>query len=342
MRIAMVAVPSTLASHTRGATRLARELAAAGHTVQVVGSRAALAEAVRAERVDIVHAHAEPGTSLAIAALSAAQRVGLPGIVTLHGAPAYLAALLAASEAVLGWSRSVVLAGVSNVVATQAARWMPAASVGVLPFGVDLGTWRPLPAPRNAGDVRFASAPTMQRMEEGAALIRAFAAAVRFVAGAPHLRLAIAGDGPQRGALAKLSSELGVADRIEWQGRQDHEALHASYACADVFVAPGARASAATAALEARAAGLPVIARLSSGARDFLTHGTHGFLAGDEEELGRLMARIALEEPLRRFIANRNRREPPAYDWRTVVRLHEGIYEAAAARVEVASPPNQR
>ncbi len=219
---------------------------------------------------------------------------------------------------------------------------MPDASVGVLPFGVDLDVWRPLGAPPSGAGVRFASAPRMRRETEGTALLHVFAEAVRFVAGAPDLRLTITGEGAARAGLMKLAAELGIADRVEWTGQRDAIARNALYAKCDAFVESEIHASSAMASLEARAAGLPVIARLSSGARDFISPGVHGLLARDDVELARFIARMAMEEPLRRFIANRNRRERPSYDWATVVAMHLALYEAAVARCAATAPPNQR
>ena len=340
LRVAIAGSSST--ADVERLARLARELTLAGAEAHVENGPRALAARMDGGDVDIAHVHGWPGVRAVAPIYGASARHGIPLVLTLHAVPARIAALLATSEAVLGWSRCMVLSGVSSVVAAQAARWIRDANVGVLPFGVDLDLWRAHPGLREDGIVRLASAPGLTRDEEGVALLRAFAFTVRFVAGTPSLQLSIAGEGPARPRLMKLASELGVGARVEWLGHLTQAQLHASYARANAFVAASADASAATAALEARAAGLPVVARLSSGARDFISPGIHGFLARNEAELGQFMARLALEEPLRRFIANRNRREPPPFDWRTVVRMHEDLYEAAVARVDAARPPNQR
>ena len=170
----------------------------------------------------------------------------------------------------------------------------------------------------------------LSRKKRPLALVRAFAAAVRFVAGAPEMRLTIAGDGPERDAVARLAIELGVADRVALVGQRTREELRALYATAHAFVMPSERESFGIAALEARAAGLPVIAMLRGGARDFIVPGVNGLLARDERELSTFIARLAIDVPLRRFIAHRNATAPAEYDWAAVVRTHCGIYDAAA------------
>ena len=43
------------------------------------------------------------------------------------------------------------------------------------------------------------------------------------------------------------------------------------------------------------------------------------------------MSRLAIDEPLRRFIANRNLTAPAEYDWSAVVLAHRAVYGAAVA-----------
>ena len=290
-----------------------------------------LASVLATERFDVVHAHASVVSPVAYAAAIVGARAGLPSVITFHSMLHRSSMLLGASDALLGWSRRMVLSAVSSVVAAQAARWMPGASVGVLPNAIDTQFWRSA-QPRGAdGDVHFVSAMRLSRKKRPLALVRAFADACRFVAGTPGLRLTIAGEGPDRTAIARLAAELGVSARVELPGHCTRAELRALYARAHVFVLPSERESFGIAALEARAAGLPVIAMLASGARDFITPGTNGLLARDQRELSTFMSRLAIDEPLRRFIANRNLTAPAEYDWNAVVRAHRRVYGAAEA-----------
>jgi glycosyltransferase involved in cell wall biosynthesis len=257
----------------------------------------------------------------------------VPTVLTFHSMLHRSALLLGASESLFGWtSQRMVLSAVSSVVAAQAARWLPGAAVAVLPNGIDSAFWSAL-APRRpaAGDreVTFVSAMRLSRKKRPAVLLRAFAAATRFVHGEPAMRLVIAGDGPDRVALTRLALTLGVADRVELPGQLSREGLRRLYARADAFVLPSERESFGIAALEARAAGLPVIAMLDSGARDFLRQGVDGLLARDERDVARAIGRLAVDAPFRGYVARHNASTPPPYDWAEVAALHERIYVAA-------------
>jgi glycosyltransferase involved in cell wall biosynthesis len=182
----------------------------------------------------------------------------------------------------------------------------------------------------------------LTRKKRADGLLRAFAAAGRFVNGTPRLRLVVAGEGPDRVSLLRQAADLGIADQVVLPGHLSRDALRALYARAHAFVLPSERESFGIAALEARAAGLPVIAMLASGARDFLLPGIDGILARDEGELARAIGRLALDTPFREYVARHNAARPPAYDWRDVAALHERFYVAAGELRSAGDRASQR
>lgn len=294
---------------------------------------AALGRTLVEESFDLVHAHASIVSPLAYGGATAAARASMPALITFHSMLHRSAFLLGMSERLLGWAADrVLLTAVSSVVAEQAARWIPGGSVGVLPNGIDADFWRATGTHERGAEILFVTAMRLSRKKRPARLIRAFADAVRFVAGSPPLRLVVAGSGPERAAIVRLAAELGVADRVELRGHLERDELRRLYARAHAFVLPSERESFGIAALEARAAGLPVVAMLASGVRDFVRQGVDGLLARDERELSRFMARVALDAPFREYVLHRNRASPPAYDWRDVAAMHLQLYGMAAAR----------
>lgn len=338
--------------------RVSSTLSPVGGFAVSPGAIAGLGALVRREGFDVVHAHASVVSPVAYGGALAGAREGLPTVLSFHSMLHRSAFLLGASESLLGWSRGrIVLSAVSSVVAAQAARWIPDAGIAVLPNGIDVGFWRAPAggaragsdardpkrdhgggrgeldagdAPRRHGEVVFATAMRLSRKKRPDRLLRAFAAASRRVGGSRRLRLVLAGDGPDRVPLGRQASALGIAERVELPGQLTREALRALYARADAFVLPSERESFGIAALEARAAGLPVVAMLAGGARDFIRHGIEGLLVRDEAELAGAIARLALDAPFRLFVARHNATTPPAYDWGDVAALHAQLYAAAA------------
>jgi glycosyltransferase involved in cell wall biosynthesis len=262
----------------------------------------------------------------------AAARAGIPTVMTFHSMLYRSSLLLGASESLLGWSHArIVMSAVSSVVAAQAARWLPDPSVGILPNGIDAAFWRGVAPRRPDGEIVVVTAMRLSRKKRAVELVDAFAEAARFTAGRPPMRLVIAGDGPDRGVLLRRAAELGLGDRVTLAGQLSREALRELYGRAHLFVLPSERESFGIAALEARAAGLPVVAMLASGARDFIRQGENGLLARDRQELSRFIARLALDDEFRRYVTNRNAAAPPPYDWADVAAMHLQLYGAAAA-----------
>jgi glycosyltransferase involved in cell wall biosynthesis len=297
------------------------------------GALARVGEVIRREGFDVVHAHASVISPVAYAGALAGAREGLPSVVTFHSMLHRSSFLLGASEALFGWSRErILLSAVSSVVAAQAARWIPGAGVCVLPNGIDVPWWREgVSVSKPDDEIVFVSAMRLSRKKRPERLVRAFASAVRFNAGTPAMRLVVAGGGPERGSLRRLADSLGVGAMIDLPGQLSRDELRALYARSHVFVLPSERESFGIAALEARAAGLPVIAMLAGGARDFIVRGVDGILVRDEQEMARAISRLAIESPFRAYVAAHNRAVPPVFDWPDVAALHLKYYGEAAA-----------
>jgi glycosyltransferase involved in cell wall biosynthesis len=75
----------------------------------------------------------------------------------------------------------------------------------------------------------------------------------------PGLRFVIAGQGPARTRLEKLSHQLGLANVVEWAGWRTQADLAQHYRAADLLLFPSMRDSGGMVVLEALAHGLPVL-----------------------------------------------------------------------------------
>lgn len=114
-------------------------------------------------------------------------------------------------------------------------------------------------------------------------------------------KLLIVGEGPLRGKLSALASQLGIADRVVFLGKIDHDHLVACYHAAQVFAfASVARSEAfGIAQIEAMAAGLPVVnTRLDSGVPFVSLHEQSGLTVppGDPVQLAAAINRL-LDHP---------------------------------------------
>ncbi|CAN5657581.1 glycosyltransferase family 4 protein [soil metagenome] len=124
-------------------------------------------------------------------------------------------------------------------------------------------------------------------------LIQAFARLARTL---PGWRLVIAGEGPQRAALAELARREGVSDRLELSGWVDSpsELLRE----AELFVLSSRFEGFPNALLEAMAHGVPVVATdCPSGPAEIVREGVDGYLVPPDDV-------AALAEGMRRLMLN--------------------------------------
>lgn len=130
--------------------------------------------------------------------------------------------------------------------------------VTVLRNGVDLDLFRP--ADRQAARARLGLAGTTLLSVGHLVERKGHHLVIEALGELPAMELLIAGDGPERGALAALASRLGVAPRVRFLGAVPHSSLPEIYGAADILVLASSREGWANVLLEAMACGTPVVA----------------------------------------------------------------------------------
>jgi glycosyltransferase involved in cell wall biosynthesis len=145
-----------------------------------------------------------------------------------------------------------------------------------------------------------------------------------------RVRLTLAGDGPLMKAVRAEVARLGLREHVALVGAVPRARVAALYAAADVFVLPSLNEAFGIVALEARAAGLPVVAMRAGGAADLVEHGRDGLLAEDDADLAAQLARIVVDAGLRARLAGAAARDLVRYDWQAVAARHEALYGSLA------------
>ncbi len=172
----------------------------------------------------------------------------------------------------------------------------------------------------------------LQKRKRARWLVKAFAAAVAHLP-PDAARLTVVGDGDEMAAIAAIIRRAGMEDRTVLAGRETREAIRDRLHRADVFLLASRLEAFGIAALEARAAGLPVVTMAQSGARDFLRDGEDAILAADDRELTDAIRRLVEDPSLRGRLVAAAALPPAGVDWRDVAPLYEAEYQAARAAV---------
>ncbi|MGN6113734.1 MAG: glycosyltransferase [Luteimonas sp.] len=218
----------------------------------------------RSWQPDAVHAHwlLPQGFLAVLGAWS--QRESTPVVVTSHGTDLYSlrAPLLAALKRFV--ARRAAAVTVVSAAMREELRRLDAddAKVGVLPMGADLvGRFTPDAAVARSGDELL----FVGRITETKGLRHLLDAMPAILAARPSTRLTVVGFGPGLEARAAQASDLGIADKVRFEGALPQDALPALYRRAAMLVAPfeeapsGAREGLGLVMVEATGCGCPVV-----------------------------------------------------------------------------------
>ena len=114
--------------------------------------------------------------------------------------------------------------------------------------------------------------------------------------------LLMVGEGPERASAQALARRLGVQDRVKFLGR--HDRIEEIMLLADVFLLPSELESFGLSALEAMAAGVPVVGSDAGGLPEVVKHAETGFLlpVGDIEGMAARTIEILKDDEHRRCL----------------------------------------
>lgn len=195
-------------------------------------------------------------------------------------------------------------------------------SIAVIPNGVDLASFADGGPPR---PVRTMITVANLRPEKNHETL--LAALARLVGQHPELRVRIVGDGPRRAELEAVTRTLKLQDHVEFLGHRDD--VPALLQQADVFVLPSRSEAFPNSAIEAMAAGLPVVASAVGGLLDLIEDGRTGVLIppGDPEQLAAALRRLMANPALAATIGQTARAEVQRrYSFDRMVTAFERLY----------------
>jgi len=211
---------------------------------------------------------------------------------------------------------------------------IPDDRVTVVPNGVDLARFRPpdRAAVRAEVRARHGYAPDdLVLLFVGKEFRRkGLAPAVDALAGLPeHVRLLVVG-GDDPAPYAARARAHGVRHRVTWVG---HSARVEDYfSAADLFVLPTLYESFGLVAIEAAAAGVPVVTTRVSGIEEYVVDGVNGrFVERDGASVAAVVADLAADPDRRASMGRAALASAQAYTWEAAVDGTLAVYERVLA-----------
>ncbi|MFC9973956.1 glycosyltransferase [Spirillospora sp. NPDC127200] len=299
---------------------------------------------------DVVHAHFWMS---GLAALQAAGRLTgarVPVVQTYHAlgtvkrrhqgdgdtSPAERVAL----EREIGRAADAVIATCSDETRELAEMGVPPEKVSVVPCGVDLARFGPdgPAAPRGERPRLVALSRLVERKGVDTAIeaLALVPGAELVVAGGPPA--AALADDPEARRLRGVAERAGVADRVEFVGRQTRDQVPALLRSADLVVTLPWYEPFGMVPLEAMACGAPVVATGVGGHVDTVVDGETGVLVPPRDPAGTArQINALLADPVRRARLGKAaaRRARDRYCWSRVAATTSEVYARAMAQGEV-------
>lgn len=268
---------------------------------------AKLAELCQSVSLDLIHAHYSMPNAVVAQLARSALEAPPPTVLTVHGT----------DVVPLGIHPS--LAQITRVAVMDAVHWtapsahlarlaersfaLPDRSVEIIPNFVDGDRF----GPSRACDKEFIviHISNFRPVKRPSDAVLAFAQ----LPSSMKARLLMVGDGPQRPEVQSLVRDLGLSDRVRFLGARHEVArwLERSH----VAIVPSESESFGLSALEAMAAGIPVLASRVGGLPEVVTDGRTGFLVevGDISGFGARLQELAQSKELRARLGEAGRRD---------------------------------
>jgi glycosyltransferase involved in cell wall biosynthesis len=297
-----------------------------------------LARLLRHWRIELLHTHLFHAD---LAGRLGAAMAGVPHVVhTVHVAERRFRPWQFAWARLAAGRCDRIVAVSRDVAAHHAAlSGLPPHRYQVIPNGIDVAAYARDEAARerlraqwgvSEGRVVIVAVGRLDRQKGLDVLLRA---AGLLFAKNPDLRLVIGGEGPQRKELESLVAELRLGACVRLLGFvQD---VRAMLSAADIFAMPSRWEGFGLAAVEAMAAGLPVVASRAEGLREVVEEGRTGLLADveDAEGLAQCIDICAHDPPGRADMGRRGAaRAAEFFEISRTVEAHERLYLEVCGR----------
>lgn len=274
---------------------------------------------------DLLHAHEPLTPSTSLWAVLAAS---VPLVATFHSGAERSRLYDVAAPLLRRIARRIAV----RIAVSDAAAAFAGARIGgafeIVPNGVDVQRFAGAePADLGVGTKLL----FVGRLDERKGFPTAVRTFARLAAERPDLRLVVAGEGPDREALAGLGPEL--SDRVIMLGSVPNVDLPPFHAACDAYLGPAVGGeSFGVVLVEAMSAGLPVIASDIAGYREVVRNGLDGLLVPprDPAAMAAAVDRVLSDENLADRLRNAGLERARGFDWSVVASRLEGIYERAA------------
>jgi N-acetyl-alpha-D-glucosaminyl L-malate synthase BshA len=294
-----------------------------------------MVDVIKNNNLDLLHVHyAIPHASAAYMAKQILKKEGknIPVITTLHGTDITLVGRDKTYAPVVTFSinESDAITAVSHNLREETFKHFKIEKeIEVIVNFVDVSRFnrKPIDAFKKViapnGERIFMHASNFRKIKRVQDVVQIFAEVNKQIPS----KLVFVGDGPERSTAEDLARELGVCDEVRFLGKQ--EQMEDILAIADLFLLTSEYESFGLAALEAMAAGVPVISTNAGGLGEINIPGETGFLSdvGDIASMSQQAITILKDDATLKQFKERAAEHAKVYDIANIIPLYEKLYE---------------
>lgn len=234
---------------------------------------------------------------------------------------------------------ATMLASTSNCMAEQLRKVMDDESmeIGITPFGVDLNKFEP--SKYVDSDSSYITIGNIKTLKSNYGIdilidsIKILLDSLRKKGDidiAKKIRVEIYGEGEQKQALLRQTTQLGLETVIQFKGKIANESVPEKLKRFDIFCAPSLYESFGVAIVEAMAMGVPVVVSDAEGFKEVVEDKETGIIVpkGNVEKLAEALEELVLNKEKRKKYGRQGReRVEVLYDWNKNVDMMEQLYE---------------
>jgi glycosyltransferase involved in cell wall biosynthesis len=278
------------------------------------------------------------------------QRAGFPVVTTIHH-PITRDLRVALAGEPIGWRRLLIRRWHSFLVmqrrvASQLDRIVTVSTasaadittdfgvlpraISIVPNGVDTTLFRPLPGVKRKPNQIIATASADAPLKGLSVLLHAFH---ELCESRSDLRLLLIARPRSGGETEALIHRLGLAGRIEFVSDASHEAINRLYAESAVAVVPSLYEGFGLPAVEAMAAGIPLVSSDGGALAEVVGNGGLSVPAGDSAALARGVDAVLSQPELAKALADRGlTRAQTQFCWSVCAQQMVGLYRGCIAQ----------
>lgn len=289
------------------------------------------------ENFDIVHSHSSVVSPLAYGSLSVTKGLRTPTVLTCHSLLQKSIYTFRVLNKIYRWNRwPFVISGVSGASAEgvrQAAQDQP---VSILYNGINTQEWALQPTHKS--EINITSVLRLNKKKRAQDLIKAIPEILKRLPPRLQPKFNIIGKGPYQRRIQYLVNQLQLQRHVNLTGYLPRSEIKKIFSKTDLFVLPTLKEAFGIALLEARCAGLPIVAMNRGGTGDIVQHGQNGLLSNSRHEFIENITQLILNEELRTTMAKNSLEGLGKFHWNQIIQDHMDVYELAIQKV---SPSNK-